>query len=110
MSRTTPKYSNVLAAQPLAELVERITGGGRGYLGVDLHRDGDLAVPTDLHRHARVHVQSSQQRPAGLPGAVHGDGRHLGGGNAPLETAVEVPRLDVGAMLVVNTRPVSIHD
>jgi hypothetical protein len=37
-----------LAAQPRAELLERIAGGGRGYLGVDLRRDGDLAVPQDL--------------------------------------------------------------
>src|SRR5437879_10855136 len=36
-----------LAVEPLAELPERGAGGGRGYLGVDLHRDGDLAVPQD---------------------------------------------------------------
>ena len=76
MSRTTPKYSNVLAAQPLAELLERITGVGRGYLGVDLHRDGDLAVPQDLHRYARMHVESGQQGPACLAGAVHDDSGH----------------------------------
>ena len=38
-----------------------ITGGSRGYLGVDLHSDGDLAVPQDLHGHARVDIESRQQ-------------------------------------------------
>ena len=60
-ARTTLKYSNALAAEPLPESLERIAGGGRGNLGVDLHRDRDLVVPKDLHRHARMHVESGQQ-------------------------------------------------
>jgi hypothetical protein len=31
--------ATVLAAQPLAEFLERAAGGGRGHLGIDLHRD-----------------------------------------------------------------------
>src|SRR5579862_7707341 len=70
ITRTTPKYSNALAAQPLPELLERIAGGRRGDLGVDHHRDGDLAMPQDLHRYARMYVESSQQGSACLAGAV----------------------------------------
>jgi len=40
----------------LAELLERVPGGSGGDLGVDLHRDRDLAVPQDLHSYTRVHV------------------------------------------------------
>jgi hypothetical protein len=50
-----------LRVQPPAELLERVAGGSRGDLGVDLHRDGDLAVPQDLHGHARVDIESHQQ-------------------------------------------------
>jgi len=45
----------------LAELLERVPGGGGGDLGVDLHRDSNLAVSQDLHSYARVHVQGSKQ-------------------------------------------------
>jgi hypothetical protein len=78
--------------KPLSELLERLAGGSRGDLGVDLHRDGDLAMPQDLHREARMHVERSQQRAACLAGAVHGDRGDLSDGNASGETAVEVPR------------------
>ena len=88
----------------MSELAERFAGGGRGYLCLDLHRDGDLTVPQDLHSVARVYVQSAsvarvyvrscQQGPAGLPGAVDGNSRHLGGSDAPDEAAVEVAQLD----------------
>ena len=44
-------------AEPLPEFHEGVAGGGRGDLCVDLHRQGDLAVPQDLHRDARVHVE-----------------------------------------------------
>ena len=84
--------------EPLAELLERLAGGGRGDLGVDLHRDGDLAVPQDLHREARVHVERGQQRAACLAGPVHGDRGNLGGGDTPGEAAVEVPRLNRSAV------------
>jgi hypothetical protein len=56
--------------EPLAELAERLASGSRRDLGIDLHGDRDLAVPQDLHRYARVYVKSSQQRAAGLPGAM----------------------------------------
>lgn len=78
----------------MSELAERFAGGGRGYLCLDLHRDGDLTVPQDLHGDARVYVRSCQQGPAGLPGAVDGNSRHLGGSDAPAEAAVDVARLD----------------
>lgn len=51
-----------LAAQPLPELLERIAGCGRRYLGVDLHRDGDLGVPQNLHRNARMYVEGGEAR------------------------------------------------
>ena len=89
----TEVHQRSLAAQPLTELLERIASGGRGYLGVDRHRDGDLAVPQDLHRHARMHVERRQQGPAGLPGAVDGDPGHSGFDDAAIEAAAEVSRL-----------------
>ena len=48
--------------QPLAKLAERVAGRGRRHLGIDLHRDRNLAVPQDLHGHAGMHVQGGQQR------------------------------------------------
>src|SRR5579862_8947121 len=97
-ARTTPKYSNGLAAQPLPELLERVAGGGRGNLGIDLHRDSNLAVPEDLHRYARMHVEGGQQRTACLAGAVDRDPRHLGLDDAAIEAAVEVSRLQCRAV------------
>jgi hypothetical protein len=32
-----------------------------GHHGVDLHRDGDLAVSQDLHGHTRVHVEGQAE-------------------------------------------------
>ena len=55
-----------IRVEPLTELLKRLAGGRRGNLGIDLHRDGDLAVPQDLHREARVHVERGQQRTACL--------------------------------------------
>ena len=78
------------AAERLPELPERLTGGRGGYFGVDLHRDRDPAVPKDLHRNARMHVEGCQQRTTGLAGAVPGDPRHARPGNTALEAAVEV--------------------
>ena len=54
-------YRNGLAAEPLAEFLQRVAGGSRGNLGADLHRDGDLAVPQDLHGYTRMYVQRCQQ-------------------------------------------------
>ena len=63
-------------------------------LGVDLHRDTELAMPQDAHRDARVDIEGGQQRGAGLAGAMHGDPRHVGGGDATVEAAAEVPWLE----------------
>lgn len=38
-----------LRAESPCQLLEHGAGGSRGYLGVDLHRNGALAVPQDLH-------------------------------------------------------------
>jgi hypothetical protein len=63
---------------------------------LDLHRDGDLAVPQDLHCEARVDVEPGQQWAACLAGPVHGDGGNLGvargllfGGNGGAENAAD---------------------
>ena len=53
----------------------------------------DLAMTKDLHRHTRMHVESGQQGPARLPGAVHGDPGDMGLDDAAIEAAAEVPRL-----------------
>jgi hypothetical protein len=50
-------------AELVAELEERLACRRGHDFGVDLHRDGDLAVPQDLYGHARVNVQGGQQRP-----------------------------------------------
>ena len=72
------------AEGPLCKLAERLAGGGRGYLGVDLHGDGDL-VAEDLHRRTRVHDRGSQERPAGLAGSVDSDPGRPYLGNAAVE-------------------------
>jgi len=46
-ARTTREYSNVLAAEPLAELLERITGGGGGHLGVNELSQGGVYLLSD---------------------------------------------------------------
>ena len=46
----------VSGAELVAELAERFACRRGHDLGVNLHRDGDLAVPQDLHGHARVDV------------------------------------------------------
>jgi hypothetical protein len=51
-------------------------------------------VPEDLHRHARVDVKGRQQRAAGFPRAVHRDLGNACPGDAAVEAAVEVARLD----------------
>src|SRR5689334_10794606 len=51
-------------------------------------------MPQYLHGHTRVDVEGGQQRTAGLARAVHGDLRDLCPGDAPVEAAVEVARLD----------------
>jgi hypothetical protein len=55
-------------------------------------------VPKDLHRVTRVHVEGSQQRAAGLAGAVHSDRRDLRSSDAAGEAAVEVPWLNRDAV------------
>ena len=58
--------ATVLAAQPLPEFLERVAGGGLGHLGTDLHRDRYHAVPQDLHRHPRMHVEGGERGSARL--------------------------------------------
>ena len=65
--------------KPLPEFPERFEGGGRRDLSVDLHRDGDLAVPQDLHGNTRMHIERCQQ------------GGHR---DAAIEAPVKVARLD----------------
>jgi hypothetical protein len=72
-ARTTLKYSNAASCRATAELLESVAGSGRGNLGADLHRDGDLAVSQDLHGYTRVHVQGGRKGPARLPGAMDRD-------------------------------------
>jgi hypothetical protein len=80
--------------EPAAELAERVPGGFGRCLGVDLHRDGDLAVSQNAHGHAGVDVEGGQQRGTRLAGAVHGNPGHSGGNDAPVEAGVEVARLN----------------
>jgi hypothetical protein len=50
-------------AELVAELEERLACRRGHDFGVDLHRDGDLAVPQDLYGHARVNVQAASSDP-----------------------------------------------
>jgi hypothetical protein len=54
----------VSGSEPLTEFRWRLAGRGRDDLGVDLHRDGDLAVPQDLHGDTRMDIECCQQGPA----------------------------------------------
>ena len=80
--------------EPLAQLLERVASGSGGHFGVDLHGDGDLAVPQDLHGHARMDVKRREQLAACPVRAMHRDGRDTGLNDAAVEAAVEVARLD----------------
>src|SRR5215475_2790047 len=80
--------------KPLSELPKRLTSGGWRDLGVDLHRDGDLAMPQDLHGNPRMHVERSQQGAAGLPGAVARDPGNARHRNTAVEATVKVARLN----------------
>ena len=53
--------SSARLAQPLPQFVQSFASSSRGNFGVDLHRDGDLAVSKDLHGHTRMHLQRRQQ-------------------------------------------------
>lgn len=90
--------SSVRIVQPLPELPKRFARNSRGRLGVDLHRDRDLAVPKDLHGHTRMYVQRRQQRAARLPRAVPTDLGYFSLNNAAVETAIEVAGFNWGAM------------
>ena len=84
--------------EPVAELTQRVTGGIGRYLGVDLHGDGDLAVPKDVQGRTRTQVERTQQRAAGLTCAVDGDPRDTSSDNAAVKAEAEVTRLDRGAV------------
>jgi hypothetical protein len=85
--------------QLLAQLAKRFAGGLGRCLCIDLHRDGNLAMPQDAHRHTGMDVEGSQQRGAGLPSAVHGDPGNPGRDDTAVEAAVEVLRIDRGTVL-----------
>ncbi len=93
--RTAAKYSSSASpVQCAAKPLEGVAGGRRGHHRVDLHGDGELRVPEDLHRHPRVHVQVRKERGAGPPGIPDGDPPDSGRVTAPVPEAVEVARLD----------------
>jgi hypothetical protein len=52
-----------LAVKLVSETAQRVTGDLVGYLGVDLHRDCDLAVAQDAHGYAGVHVKGALRAP-----------------------------------------------
>ena len=72
-----------LPGQPL-ERLERLGGGN---LGVNVHRHVDLRMAQDAHSNARMHVERSKQRGAGVTPVVHGD---------PPNPRLGAPRLDGG--------------
>ena len=47
--------------EQLAEFAERLAGGRGRYLGVDLHGDGDLAVPQDLHGNTWMDFEGGEE-------------------------------------------------
>jgi len=95
--------------EPLPELPERVAGSSRGHFGVDLHRDGDLAGPQDLHGDPWVNVKGGQQRAAGLPVPC----TVIAGTFAAAMHRLKLRLKFRGSMgvpcRVVKTRPVSIH-
>jgi hypothetical protein len=53
-------------AELVAELAQRFVCRRGHESGLDLHRDGELAVPQDVHGHARVDVEGGQRGPHDL--------------------------------------------
>jgi hypothetical protein len=76
----------------LSQAAQRVTGAGTGDLGVDLHRDGNLAVPQDLYSDARVCIERSEQRSTGAPGVVDLDVADASLLASQSKVAGEVPR------------------
>ena len=62
-------------------------------VAVDLHRDGDPAVPKDAHRDSRMHVEGDQERGACAPGVMDPDVADSCFAASDSELPVEVPPL-----------------
>lgn len=63
-------------------------------VGVDVHRDRDLAVPEDLHHDTGSDPGGDEQGRAAVLGIVQPDHPEPGGVGDPGERAVQVARLD----------------
>ena len=100
----------VLAGRAPRMLPEPGAGGSRGYLGVDLHRDGALAVPQDLHGYAWVDVAGCRHGPARLPALscrpTPGAGREM---RSPLSLPVTVLLQRVCVLLVMELQTRAVH-
>ncbi len=77
-------------AELVAQPPERGPGRLVRYLGVDLHRERDTAVPEDGHRHPRVNVEAGRQRAACPARVVNGDAPDASQGSGVFR---ECPRL-----------------
>jgi len=93
-----------LPIQLLSEPTQRVAGDLIGYVGVDLHRDSDLAVPQDAHCHPGVNVERGEQGRAGAAQGVGVDVADTGPAAAGCEVTVEVARLVGSSVAVVMTR------
>lgn len=65
-----------------------------GDMRVDVHRNGDLRMPEDLHHDPRRHASGKQERGASVSSVMQADAAQSRVLRDALERPAEVPRLD----------------
>jgi hypothetical protein len=68
---TTPEYSNVLAAEPLAELLERVPGGGGGDLDGPMYPPSPERPPAQRARRQRLAHRTRRRLPPPAASPLH---------------------------------------
>ena len=81
--------------QAVSKSPQRVTGGGRAGIGINLHHTARSACP-DSHDHPRMYIQVDEQV-ARMPRIMDCDRTYSGGLAARSELPVERARINWGA-------------
>jgi hypothetical protein len=90
---TAAKYSST-SVQNVAKSPQRVTGGRRAGIGIDLHRDRLVCMPQDSHDHARMNIEVDEQRGTCMPGVVNSEPTYSRGVAGRRELPVESPGIN----------------
>lgn len=88
------KVQQQASRERVSQLLQASTGRLVRDLGVDLHRDAELGMTEDGHRHTRVDVEIGQQRAARSAAVMHADLGHTSFHDASVPRPVEVAWVD----------------